>query len=414
MKFEILETYTLEEMENSLAPFFAQNFHQFHPFQAELIQFCEALSEEIFQQPDIKTYPDFVALAFWLRKSHVMQLQQAFLQNTSPKTVLMPRGLVFHIPPASIDVMLVYSWISSLLVGNANIIRIPSNKPDRFDKLLEIIIELLSQEKFKHIKEMTCFINYGYEEALTAFISLHAAARIIWGGDETVSNIRRILLNPRAKDIVFPDRYSFAVIRASKYLEAPQEEKQQCITNFFNDVYWFDQSACSSPRLIYWVGDEDTIKIASKQFYEALHKKVDERHYEISLGGALLKKTYAYNQTIILPVEKVMQYSNELTVITLETANNHCRVHCGQGLIYHVSIHNIKEIVPFVTSHDQTLTYYGFDSNELRQLALELNGKGLTRMVPFGQALNFEPVWDGVDLFAELTQHVVVEGVQSQ
>lgn len=409
----MIETLALDELKKKLTPFFAQDFHQFHPFHPVLIEFCEVLSEALFQIKPKKEYPDYIALAFWLRKSHLQQLQEDFKSKSSSDKLLVPRGLVFHIPPANIDVMLVYSWICSLIMGNGNIIRLPSTKTPRAGKLIDTIQKVLCEERFRSIRQMTCFLRYGHEEAYTAWISLHVNSRIIWGGDETIANIRKIPLQPYAKDLAFPDRFSFGVIQADAYLKASQEDKATLAINSFNDIYWFDQSACSSPRLIFWVGDKHSIQDASKTFYKLLQKTIEQRHYEISFGGVLLKQTYMYDQALTLPIQSIDRLSNELCILVLDKTDPRCRFHCGQGILYDVPISNLEEMISFVTPHDQTLTTYGFSSEDLQKLALHLKGRGITRIVPFGQALNFDPVWDGQDIFAELTQHIIIEGIES-
>ncbi|MFC6804089.1 acyl-CoA reductase [Deinococcus caeni] len=43
----------------------------------------------------------------------------------------MPRGLVFHVPPANVDTIFIYSWLMSVLAGNRNVIRLSSREPTR-------------------------------------------------------------------------------------------------------------------------------------------------------------------------------------------------------------------------------------------------------------------------------------------
>ncbi len=405
---KIIEKETLEEVQKELHSFFKEDFHQFKPFDQEILLFCETLSDALFANQKERENPDFVSLGFWLRKAHLHELQKRFCNE---HLMRFPRGLVFHFPPANLDVMLVYSWITSLLVGNSNIIRLPSTFSKNADKLHQIIASCLSQKKFEAIAKTTCFIKYGHVEEITEWISTHADARIIWGGDHTVESIRKIPLSALAKDIAFPDRYSFSVIDANKYLRKDVSEKETLALNFFNDVYWFDQSACSSPRLIFWTGSKKNVDEASYIFYEMLQSMIEKRNYQILLGGALLKQTFVYNQALNLRVEKVSRISDELAVIYLEKATFECREHCGQGLLYHIHIQSLDEIIPFVTKKDQTLTSFGFERNELNDFAKKLNGRGITRIVPFGQALNFDPLWDGQDLFYELTKFNFIEGV---
>jgi len=399
----------LEKMQKNLAPFLAQDFHLLPPFYPLLLQFCETLSAALFQQQDLKDYPDFAALAFWLRKSHLHQMQQTFNQKSSSQCILMPRGLVFHFPPANIEAMFVYSWAASLLAGNANLIRIPGTNSLRFQKLLDIVLEILGRQEFTRIQQMTDFIHYMHEDELTAWISSKVDVRILWGGDATIEKLRKIPLKASAKDLAFPDRFSYAAIQADSFLKLTAEEKNKTVSHFFNDIFWFDQTACSSPRLIFWVGDAETIQTASQLFYQELQDAITQHHYEISLGNFLFKQTFIYNQSLTLPVQRVSWLSNELAILFLEKASNACRIHCGQGLLYHVAIAELEEIASFTTSQDQTLTYTGFSPNELHMFVLSLNGKGLTRLVPFGQALNFDVVWDGHDLLMELTQPVTLQ-----
>jgi hypothetical protein len=57
---------------------------------------------------------------------------------------------------------------------------------------------------------------------------------------------------------------------------------------------------------------------------------------------------------------------------------------------------------------DQTLSHFGFDPGEPSALAAELNGRGVDRIVPVGQALAFGRFWDGVDLLEEMVRRVHV------
>ena len=123
MKEQLKYVTDLKELKEKTHTFFARDFHQLPPFDPLILDFCDAFSQKLSQLESLRTFPDFAALAFWLRKGHLHELQKQFLQNSTPTTLRTPRGLVFHIPPANIDVMFIYSWITSLLVGNGNIIR---------------------------------------------------------------------------------------------------------------------------------------------------------------------------------------------------------------------------------------------------------------------------------------------------
>lgn len=400
MQYEITHNDFTEQLRDELL----RGRYQFPPFHQDLIDFCEALSLKLFELPE-KTN-DFVALSFWLRKAQIQALGERFQKMIPPSCIRGPLGLVLHFPPSNIEVMFVYSWISSLLGGNANILRIPRTQTPQFCKLLIVIEEVLSQKRFSKIRQMSHFVHYAHDDTITKWLSQLVDCRIIWGGNETVEKLRTLPLSAHAKDLSFPNRFSYAVIAAEPLLNAPPEEKLKIIKNFFNDCYWFDQSACSSPRILFWIGEKDCITSASTLFYDEFQKLIEARKYEVPLGGVSQKLTFLYDQVLRLDIQKVLTKSNELTVAYLDKVGPQCRNHPGFGFFYHVPYLCLDEIIPFVSSVDQTLTYYGFESNELRLFAQKLQGKGLTRMVPAGQALQFDTQWDGHDLLIELTQEI--------
>jgi hypothetical protein len=57
----------------------------------------------------------------------------------------------------------------------------------------------------------------------------------------------------------------------------------------------------------------------------------------------------------------------------------------------------------------QTITHFGFDIDQLMELARGVAGIGAYRIVPVGQALDFNPTWDGVPLLSHMTRQIVVK-----
>ena len=56
----------------------------------------------------------------------------------------------------------------------------------------------------------------------------------------------------------------------------------------------------------------------------------------------------------------------------------------------------------------QTITEFGFDRSAKLELAKEMGLKGGYRIVPTGKALEFNPIWDGVELMSHFTRLVTV------
>ena len=101
---------------------------------------------------------------------------------------------------------------------------------------------------------MIVVVRYRDNDNYTKKISSICNARLIWGGDETIKNIRMFKLQQRSIDIAFADRYSFCAIDTKKFLKLNNYETILLTNKFYNDTYLVDQNACSSPHLMVWLG----------------------------------------------------------------------------------------------------------------------------------------------------------------
>ena len=65
-----------------------------------------------------------VTLGFWLRKASVNGMKKQHISDES-KSMLVGRGVAFHISPSNVPVNFAYSLFTGLLMGNANIVYCP-------------------------------------------------------------------------------------------------------------------------------------------------------------------------------------------------------------------------------------------------------------------------------------------------
>ncbi|HVD32100.1 MAG TPA: hypothetical protein VNC19_00885, partial [Gemmatimonadales bacterium] len=83
---------------------------------------------------------------------------------------------------------------------------------------------------------------------------------------------------------------------------------------------------------------------------------------------------------------------------------------CGGGLLRHVPVARLSDVLSFVDEGDQTLTHWGVDGAALRDFAAQAGARGLDRVVPIGEALAFDVVWDGFHLIDDMLRRVRVRG----
>lgn len=390
-----LRVTTLEDILLLLA---GQDAAQASLFSEDVMEFCGALSKAIFKDKEAAGFPELFALAFWMRKAELVRLRSEFLGVVPPETVPAPRGLVFHIPPGNVDTIFVYSWLLSALAGNRNIIRLSSREAPQAAILLRLWRETL--QSVPSLRSNTMVLTYGHDTDITQALSMTCDVRVIWGGDRTVAKIRETTLRPHAREITFPDRYSLAVLSVPRYLELSDPEAEKLAANFFNDAYWFDQMACSSPETLIWCGDAETSVRAADRFWTAMAACSARKGYRSTPAIEMRKLVFASESIIDLPVIDYRREPNA-TILTLESLDRLPRERCGGGMFLSSRIDHLAQLAPLLKKKDQTLTYFGFSDAELRKFVHGLRGGSINRVVPIGHALQFSRFWDGYDLLHE-------------
>lgn len=375
------------------------------PFNDETMAFCVDFSKALGRAS--RGLPEAQALAFWMRKTELVRLRKAFESLADDRTVLVPRGLVFHIPPSNVDTMFVYSWLMSTLTGNRNIVRLSSRATDQSNLVLDVLRDQM--DSYPKVQESTAMVTYAHDKNVTDTLSGACDMRVVWGGDSTVQAVRESPIQPHATELTFPDRFSFTAIKTDAYLAGDSSARDQLVERFFSDSYFFDQLGCSSSRLLVWVGDESGASESSSDFFRRLGEVIESRDYSVDTATSIAKLGYGMRAIIEQPVTGYETHGNALTVLPVSEFPKSLADYCGAGLFYEFRTDTLRGIIEHIERKDQTLSYFGFSVLELHELAEELNGSGIDRMVPVGQALTFNRVWDGNDLLQSFTRRVTIE-----
>ncbi|OXS79295.1 acyl-CoA reductase [Domibacillus enclensis] len=376
------------------------------PFHPDVLSFTQALSKRLIK---FRQEPELVSLGYWLRKAHIHEMKEAWQADTLDR-VVKARGTAFHIAPSNVDTIFVYSWMLSLLAGNRNIIRISAKEQPQTNRLLSPVLELLQDPAFSAVAERTVLCTYDHNDAVTAYLSAYCHTRVVWGGDETVKKVRSISLAPMANELVFPDRFSLAVLNAKAVLGTQGEEKSRFSQQFYNDSFWFDQMACSSPRVVIWIGEKEEIEAAQNEFWTDLQKVIQQKEYELMAATQVQK----FATSLWLASEPEATHvirTNEYSRVGVDQVTADVRErHCGAGLFYEYSASELQEAASILTDKDQTLAYFGFSKQELIAFADCISTRGIDRIVPVGQALEFSGTWDGQNFLRSFMREIVVIG----
>ncbi|MBB2909514.1 hypothetical protein FHS43_000760 [Streptosporangium becharense] len=364
--------------------------------------FLAAVGRRLLSPAVTRAHPELGPLGFFLRRAEITRA----VDQLRGEHLRVPCGLVLHIPPANVDTVFAYSWALSALAGNRNVVRLSRRAGGAASAVLAALEAGLAGAH-PAVAQTQRIVSCERSDVVTARLSAACDLRIIWGGDRAVNDIRRHPLAPHARDLAFPDRSSLAVISTAAWLAAPERVRQAAAEAFADDVYWFDQAACSSPRTVFWVGGAEETTRARDDLAARLAATA-ARRWPVDTAMAVQRRVGAYGAAADGTAREVSFHGNALTLLDLTDPADPPRHWLGTGTLGHARLGSLPELAGIVRRRDQTLSAFGFERAELEALARILAGRGVDRIVPFGQALAFHAVWDGIDLLRECTRLVTI------
>lgn len=367
------------------------------PFDEDVCLFLNELSSAIMKDKEAKRYSDIVTFGFFCRKANIEKLKQKYYKKDR-----IGRGFCFHIAPSNVPINFAYSIVASLLAGNVSVVRVSSKNFEQ-TKIICRLLNYVNQKLGTFLENYVSIIQYAHNKQLTDYFSSISDVRIIWGGDDTVNNIKSSNSSSRCVDITFADRYSLCVLNAEYVIKICDWDK--VAQDFYNDTYLYDQNACSSPRLIYWIGKKEVVKKAKEIFWSNIIKRIYPK-YKIEPVVVVDKLSMDYKAAIELDNVKVKKNNNnivdriELNKLPLNIVD----YMCPGGSFIEYSDENLNELKKIVNTKFQTLSYLGLNSQELANWVINNGLKGIDRIVPIGKTTEFNLIWDGYDLIDMMTR----------
>lgn len=371
------------------------------PFDEDTIDFLNEVSKTLMKDPRGKGYSEVITFGFWIRKGSILKLKERFEEKDG--NVHLGKGIAFHIAPSNVPVNFAYSLVAGLICGNANIVRVPSKDFPQVDIILDAFNKVL--DMYPLMKPYMLCVRYERDKSINDAFSAISDVRVVWGGDKTIGELRKSELPARSGEIAFADRYSLAVIDSDCYLR--MEDKARVAEDFYNDTFLTDQNACTSPRIIIWIGKSK--KEAKKLFWKKEHELV-ERKYTFQPIQGVNKLTKSCLVAVAETGVKVEAHSDNLivrvAVPSITSDLMEYRDNCGY--FYEYDCDNILDLIPLCNDKRcQTLAYIG-DKEILRPL-ITSGVRGIDRIVPIGKTMDFDLIWDGYNLPSLMTRIVVMK-----
>ncbi len=371
-------------------------------FSENTINYLNALSKSILKDPQSKLYPDVVTFAFFCRRANIDKIRNDY----SNECFRIGRGVVFHIAPSNVPINFAFSMVAGLLSGNKNIVKVSSKQFVQVEIIVRHLLLLADQKLFLDVSSRLAIIRYDRSSKATEFFSSFCDVRIIWGGDDTITQIRQNIIPSRSFDITFANRYSLAVINADELIN--EKNIDGIVNGFYNDTYLFDQNACSAPHLIIWIGNNDNVHKAKYFFWNKLETLVDNK-YDFKNVLAIDKEVAFYRQAISMPIKKNSMNNNKLYRVEINMLRNNIEdFKCIGGYFTEYTANELDEIAPIIKNNFQTLAYYGLDKKIITNFLLKHKPQGIDRFVKIGLTTQFSLNWDGYDLISSLSRTVQI------
>lgn len=371
------------------------------PFSENVIAFLDSFSKKLLHVKGANVFPDIVTLGFWCRRASV----EAMKKKYAVEGLRLGRGIAFHIAPSNVAVNFAYSMLASLFAGNKNIVRLPSKYFDQVDIIVDALQETL--QEFPDLAPYILLVQYGRDKKINDYFSALCDLRIIWGGDQTVATLRESPIRPRTKEICFADRYSICIIDADRYLG--QNKYAEAANGFYNDTYLNDQNACTSPKLMVWMGEK--VAEAQEIFWGELSKLVTQKY---SLGAVqVIDKLDAALQYAAICGEGVnpryLEYDQENRINRIQIDRVEAallEVKHNSGLFFEYQTNDLRDILPVCVTKLQTVAALNVPKETMENFIRESCPGGIDRVVPVGKTLDFELDWDGYNLMNEMTRNI--------
>ena len=282
---------------------------------------------------------------------------------------LEPLGILFHIAAGNVDLLPAYSVIEGLLVGNINILKLPTGDNGLSVKLLK---ELIKEEP-----SLTDYI-YVFDVPSTEVetikkLSSFADATIVWGGDEAQKAARNFV-DIHSSVIAWGHKLSFTYVDMN--VEDEELEKlceSICISN---------QLFCSSSQGIYVNTDKvEDLHVLAKRLlpiFASVSKRIGTPPLTMKAKNSLL----LYNEK--LEGNKNIYSNSGVSIIVKEDSKLELSY-----LYQNIWIKALKEddIIKVLKPNKNLLQTVSINNKLLNRekIADNLIKAGVTRVVPLGE-----------------------------
>ncbi len=401
---------------NRLAAQMAGRLEYMHGLEADdIIDFFGELSRQWGSSGMLKKYPYLKNISDFLDKKklarsldialHGSRLSLDKLIDLGDDKLLFhaqPRGITAHWIAGNTPVLGLFSIFSALLTKNVCLVKAPRGAYEDLiyflDAMNEVETPAISGRDFGH--SVAVFLADAEDRSSHEALSEIADVRIAWGGYEAIDAIVGLKKKMFCEDIIFGPKYSYAAIDKESLLK----HGHALAGRLSVDISVFDQSACSSPHIVF---AQEAKEGDAAAFAEMLSLELERASRLFMPKGPVGSETAAAivgaRNKYALKGKVFKSKGTEWTVIYTNEPGLGERV--GSRVVFVKPIKDFNELKDFNDRQKQTLGL-GFTAENKLKYVDALTVKGIDRCPELGYLTFYESPWDGMFLFDRLVRWV--------
>jgi hypothetical protein len=387
-----------------------------------IIEILNQLSKEIVKDPDLRNIAGISFLSMWLKRNNLKDLVRTnFVDGNmegfskAKKNHLIkaqPRGIVCHWIAGNVPTIAAFSLFQSMLAKNGNILRVPKSSIEPFLKILKKLNDVKAiyegaELKGSDLVKATSVIYFdSSDKKSNTMLSLAADCKVVWGGKQAVESIVALPQREWCETVIFGPKYSFGVVDRETI---KSEEFSEVLEAFSRDIIAFDQTACSSPHVIFFEKNEKNIEDITKIFSKML-MRVSDKYPKTQLDHFIASKIINKRAEYYLDTKKDIIAPRELDWTILVDNNITLEEPIQSRTIFIKEVKSIFEVIPLITKKVQTIGLAVQDMETKKRFSDLATYRGVARCVKPGMMNDYETPWDGVLFLNRLVRWCSIVG----
>jgi len=388
-----------------------------------LIEIFDKLGKSFITNEKLRSIEGSNFLALWLKRKNLADMIDINLSNIkyldefveikeNQYIKAQPRGLISHWIAGNVPTLGIFSLVQSILCKNLNILRIPEKSIDTVIPILKELNNIKIEHNNKKyngsdiVKSLSVIYYPRDNTKANEMLSKNADAKLIWGGKESVKQIRNLPAKEHCEDIIFGPKYSFGVFDR-EFLESEDIAKE--LSRAVMDIIVFDQSACSSPQILFFEKNDkyDIKQIAEllKKEFNATAKRYPKNNQDYNTAARIINVRGEY----LLDENKDIALAKSLDWTILVNKDVCLEDPVQSRTIFIKEVGSINDIVPLITKRIQTVGIAIKGLEKTKVFCSRVTYRGAARCIKFGSMNNYESPWDGMLALSRLVRFVKIK-----